>query len=149
MVTRKDFLKGIVASIIGSQCLSVQALSAQSSCRNNLDTINNFDDTALLRTIVRIEQVDCYDTKEVYVECSALDSLLDAFKLTLYFASCEKEDLGKIANDLKIGSIFLVEGGILSMSDGMRLMFPHYKPYPDTLYFSVHEIERCFQNRYE
>ena len=109
MITRKDFLKGILASILGAQCLSISPASAK-SYRWHDSFAWDVMKVVKIDAISGYKLIDNHTHFEIHADCSALDGMLNVYELGLYYHTQNNERMERILEDLKVGSIFLIKG---------------------------------------
>jgi hypothetical protein len=101
-----------------------------------------------ISTIAKIKTYESHvhsdGSKEIYVECSALDSIGFVFKLNLYFTPDNDDEMVTIINDIAKLSYIYIEGKYTIKNDDLSLTIynPTYSPLTDNM-FEV-EIENAF-----
>ncbi|MGA3281049.1 MAG: hypothetical protein ABSD50_08705 [Smithella sp.] len=103
-----------------------------------------------LNTFIKILNVESYlhpdNSKQISVDCLALDGCGFVFKLTIDFTPERLEDELIILSDITVGKILAVHGDYSVLPDekgGISLHNPTYSPLPTE--YSREEIEEVFR----
>jgi|ERR1035437_6334857 hypothetical protein len=104
-----------------------------------------------LSTFIKILNIESYlhqedNSRQIAVDCLALDGCGLVFKLTIDFAPSCLEDEIIILSDITVGKILAVRGDYSVLPDekgGISLYNPTYSPLPTE--YSLEEVEEVFR----